>query len=245
MIRHLLIALQFLTIIPVRFSEAPEPEAIGRSLCHYPLVGLLIGLLPAAIGWLLGDAPANLSAAVALAAWVAITGALHLDGLADSADGAIGGLGDRDKTLAIMKDARSGPMAVVVLALVLLTKHAALSRLIENDAFASIVLAPVLGRTALILLFLTTPYVRDSGLGSPLANHLPKRACAIVAALTPLFILLFYRGEATRVLVIITVCFFTLRHFMLQRIGGATGDTAGASVEIIETVALLAAALQD
>jgi adenosylcobinamide-GDP ribazoletransferase len=120
MLRPFLIAVQFLTVLPVRVDGALDAKATGRSLLYYPLVGLLIGTLLAALAWMLGDAPLLVSAAVLLAVWVAVTGALHLDGLADSADAWAAGLGDRDKTLAVMKDPRSGPMAVVVLILVLL-----------------------------------------------------------------------------------------------------------------------------
>mgnify|MGYP002870254812 FL=1 len=115
-----LIALQFLTCLPVRLRSMPEPQQIGRSLLYYPLVGLLLGALLCLFGIALGNAAAPLNAALLLAAWVWLTGALHLDGLADSADAWVGGFGDRERTLAIMKDPRSGPVAVAVLVLLLL-----------------------------------------------------------------------------------------------------------------------------
>ena len=105
----LLIALQFLTRLPVRLPGMPEPQQIGRSLLFYPLVGLLLGLALLALEWVLGDTSTLLEAALLLAAWVALSGGLHLDGLADTADAWVGGYGDRERTLAIMKDPRSGP----------------------------------------------------------------------------------------------------------------------------------------
>lgn len=243
MFRPLLIALQFLTILPVRIDAVPDTEATGRSLLYYPLVGLLIGVLLAAVTWMLGDVPPLLGAAVLLAAWVAVTGALHLDGLADSADAWVGGHGDRDKTLAIMKDPRSGPIAVVTLVVVLLIKFTALVQLLANDAWELIVLAPVLGRTALVLLFLTTPYVRPQGLGSVLASHLPRRACVLAVVFTLLAIPVFLGLAAWWLLAAAAGIFFTLRRLMLRRIEGTTGDTAGALVELTETIALLTAAL--
>ncbi len=90
-----LIALQFLTRLPVPAGGEYSPERVGRSLAWYPLVGLLIGLLLWLADWLLpGQAPL-LTAAVLLTLWVGLTGALHLDGLADSADAWVGGLGNR------------------------------------------------------------------------------------------------------------------------------------------------------
>lgn len=242
MFRPLLIALQFLTVLPVRIDAAPDAEATGRSLLYYPLVGLLIGALLAAVAWMLGDVPPLLGAAVLLATWVAVTGALHLDGLADCADAWVGGHGDRDKTLAIMKDPRSGPMAVITLIVVLLIKFTALVQLLANDTQGLIVLVPVLSRTALVLLFLTTPYVRPQGLGSVLASHLPRRACVLAVAFTLLAIAVFIGLEVWRLLAVAVGVFFVLRRLMLRRIEGTTGDTAGALVEITETVLLLATA---
>lgn len=106
----LLIALQFLTRLPVRLPGMPEPQQIGRSLLFYPLVGALLGLLLLGLEWLLGDTALLLKAALLLAAWVALSGGLHLDGLADTADAWVGGYGDRERTLAIMKDRAAAPL---------------------------------------------------------------------------------------------------------------------------------------
>lgn len=239
MLRPFLIALQFLTAVPVRLNHPPNATATGHSLLYYPLVGLLIGALLAVLAWTLGNAPPLLASAVLLAVWVAVTGALHLDGLADSADAWVGGHGDRDKTLAIMKDPRSGTMAVVALFLVLLIKFTALAQLVSNGAWDIIALIPVLGRTALVTLFLTTPYVRPQGLGSILAGHLPRRACMFAVVLTLVAVLAFVGLAASWLLAAVSGVFLALRRFMLQRLGGTTGDTAGALLEITETIALV------
>ena len=131
-IEPFLIALQFLTRLPVRLPGTPDERTIGNSLLYYPLVGVVIGVLLVALFLALADAPAGLRAALVLAAWVIVTGALHLDGLADSADAWAGGLGDREKTLAIMKDPYCSPAAVVTLVVVLLLKFAALHSLMQT-----------------------------------------------------------------------------------------------------------------
>jgi len=241
--RSFFVALQFLTALPIQFERQPGAEVAGRSLIYYPLVGLLIGALLAVLDWVLRDAPALLGAALLLVTWVAMTGVLHLDGLADSADAWLGGLGDRDRTLAIMQDPCCGPTAVVTLVLVLLMKFTALASLVPNGNSAILVLVPVLGRTALVSLFLTTPYVRRRGLGSELANHLPRHACIAVVLFT-LATAPFIIGLAAGWLILAAASIFlVLRWLMLQRLGGTTGDTAGALVEITETGALLTAAL--
>jgi adenosylcobinamide-GDP ribazoletransferase len=241
MIRPLLTALQFLTRLPVRLDGGPQDRDQSRSLLYYPVVGLVLGVLLAAAAWLLADVPALLRGALLLVFWVGMTGALHLDGLADSVDAWAGGHGARERTLTIMKDPRSGPMGVTAIVLVLLVKFSALVALCEVGELRAIVLAPVLGRTALPLLFLTTPYVRPGGLGSGLAAQLPRRAlhwCLIMAAAGILLV----GGMIGLVMLLAgTGGFLMARGAMRRRIGGTTGDTAGGLVEFTEATVVVAA----
>jgi len=235
------IALQFLTRLPVRLAGMPSPQQIGRSLLWYPLVGLLIGLLLFALQQLLGGLSLMLQAALLLTVWVGVSGGLHLDGLADSADAWVGGFGDRERTLEIMKDPRSGPIAVVVLMLLLLLKFAALVSLLANGAGALLVLLPWIGRGVLPLLFLTTPYVRQGGLGQALAEHLPRQQLPWLLAVHVGLMLLF-GWPALLALLVAGGVFIWLRMLMLKRLGGTTGDTAGALLEIVECAVLVALA---
>lgn len=238
-----LIALQFLTVVPVAIRGQPDPDTTARSLLFYPAVGLLIGLTLVFVIWGCGDTPGQLTAALVLVVWSFTTGALHLDGLADSADAWVGGVGDRVKTLAIMKDPCCGPMGVVALALVLLCKYTALEQLIANGSWTTIALIPVLGRTAPLLLFLTTPYVRPTGLGSVLTKHLRRPACLLVAVVCLASVTVLMGEVAVWVLMTAVGIFLVLRMLMLRRIGGATGDTTGALIELIEAGALVTAVL--
>lgn len=239
----LLIALQFLTRLPIRLPGMPDAADQGRSLLWYPLVGLLLGGALLLAHWLLGDSAAPLQAACLLSLWVVASGALHLDGLADTADAWVGGLGDRERTLTIMKDPRSGPMAVVVLVLVLLLKFVALWVVVEQQAaLAALLVAPLLGRTALLGLFLTTPYVRAGGLGQALAEHLPSSAARGVLLAVGAGCLLFgMPGALALGCALLLFCY--LRWRFCQRLGGTTGDTAGALLELIECAVLVALAL--
>lgn len=238
----LLIALQFLTRLPVRLPGMPEPRQMGRSLLWYPMVGLLLGLLVLGAVFLLEGRPALLQAALLLALWVGLSGGLHLDGLADTADAWVGGYGDRERTLEIMKDPRSGPIAVVVLVLVLLLKFAALVALLEAGQLLPLLLAPWLARGLLPLLFLTTPYVRAGGLGQALAEHLPRRELPVWLAIQAAVLALF-GWVAWISLAVALVTFAWIRWRLMQRLGGTTGDTAGALVEVVEVVVLVAVAL--
>lgn len=235
------IALQFLTRLPVNLAGMPTPAQLGRSQLFYPLVGLLIGLLLLAAQQLLGDSAVLLQAALLLTLWVGISGGLHLDGLADSADAWVGGFGDKERTLTIMKDPRSGPIAVVVLVLLLLLKFAALVTLLENGSALLLLLVPWLARCLLPLLFLTTPYVRAGGLGQALAEHLPRRQLPWVLAANVGLILLF-GWPGLLALLVAGLVFLWLRSMMLKRLGGTTGDTAGALLELAECAVLVALA---
>ncbi|MGY4533054.1 adenosylcobinamide-GDP ribazoletransferase [Pseudomonas sp. TE3786] len=234
----LLIAVQFLTSLPVRLPGMRSPQEMGRSLLWYPAVGLLIGLLLYGVDAVLGGAPLLLHAALLLAVWVALSGALHLDGLADSADAWLGGFGDRERTLSIMKDPRSGPIAVVVLVVVLLLKFAALVALVEQGHSSVLLLAPWLARGLLPVLFMTTPYVRAGGLGQALAEHLPRERLPVVLGLHGLAMLLF-GWSAVLMLLGGGLLFVWLRRVMVARLGGTTGDTAGAMVELVECAVLV------
>lgn len=238
------IALQFLSSLPVRLPGMPAPQEMGRSLLFYPVVGLLFGLLLWLASQLLHGVAAPLHAALLLALWVLLSGALHLDGLADSADAWLGGFGDRERTLQIMKDPRSGPIAVVTLVLVLLLKFCALWVLVERGVGGLLLLAPVVGRAAMLGLFLGTPYVRPGGLGSALAEHLPRRATAWVLLGSAAFCVTLGGWPVLWVLVLTMAVFAWLRHLMCKRLGGTTGDTAGALLELLELVVVLGLALQ-
>ncbi|MDP3416171.1 adenosylcobinamide-GDP ribazoletransferase [Falsiroseomonas sp.] len=237
-----LLALQFLTCLPVFLKAAPNPADWGRSALAYPLVGLFIGLLLAGLQRLVGHADPLLQAALLTATWALITGGLHLDGLADSADAWVGGHGDRERTLAIMKDPRSGPAAVSTLVLVLLLKFVALAGLVKAGAWPVLLLAPVLGRSALVALLLSTPYVRPGGMGSAISAHLPRAAAVLALLLVAAAGLLAGKAGALA-LAVAAAAWLVLRWMMMRRLNGMTGDTLGAAVELTEVAVLVALAL--
>ncbi|MGN2437890.1 adenosylcobinamide-GDP ribazoletransferase [Pseudomonas syringae group genomosp. 3] len=237
------IALQFLGSLPIRLPGMPRPEELGRSLLFYPLVGVVFGTLLLGFNALLSGAPLMLHAALLLSAWVLLSGGLHLDGLADSADAWLGGFGDRERTLNIMKDPRSGPIAVVTLVMVLLLKFAAIVALIESHNSIGLLLAPLIGRSAMLALFLGTPYVRSGGLGQALADHLPRSLGRKVLLVSAVACVVLAGGSGIAALLVCAVCFYGLRHMMMRRLGGSTGDTAGALLELLELAVLLTLAL--
>lgn len=240
MIDAALAALGLLTRIPVPARVWQCPGVQSRSLPWYPLVGLLLGALLAALAWLLHGAPPLLAAALLVAAWAWLSGGLHLDGLADSADAWVGGLGDRERTLAIMKDPRSGPAGVTALVLVLLLKTAALAAL-AGTAWQLLWLAPLLARAALTAAFLALPYVRAGGMGAGLAGA-ARGPCAI-ALLVTLGLALAAGMPGAFALLAGAGVFALWRRACRERLGGITGDTCGALAELVETAVLVALGL--
>ncbi len=241
--RAFLIALQFLTRIPVHLRRAPSAEETRRSLGYYPLVGLLMGMLLAGASWLIAALPSLLAGVLLLAVWVGLTGALHIDGLADTVDAWAGGHGDAERTLRIMKDPAIGPMGVTVVVLLLGVKWASLVTFQEAGAHMMVMMAPLLGRTVIPLLFLTTAHVRPDGLGAAMAQE-PSRLILTAVVVCGFAVVLLIGGTAGFVAAVVGLAvFLLLRHSMCRRIGGTTGDTAGALVELTEMAALLAAAI--
>ncbi len=241
--RPFLVALQFLTSLPVQLAVPPDEREIGHSLAWYPVVGLLLGGVVFLAALILDSAPPLLGAALLLVLWVLLSGGLHLDGLADSADAWIGGLGDRDRTLAIMKDPRCGPAGVVAVVLLLLLKFSAIYSLLESGVPIPLLLAPVLGRMALPLLFLTTPYLRREGLGSALATHASPKRVVLISVAVLMVLLVVEKSSLFWLMIVAVVLFVVLRTMMMRRLGGTTGDLAGALVELTETAVLTAAVL--
>ncbi|OTG80372.1 adenosylcobinamide-GDP ribazoletransferase [Acinetobacter sp. ANC 4648] len=233
-----LIALQFLTTFPIQLKVMPSQQQNAQSLLWYPVVGLIIGLILFALATLLHALPVILLASIILIIWIWLTGGLHLDGLADTADAWVGGFGDKERTLKIMKDPACGPIGVLSLIIVCLMKWSAIYVLLEKQLYTTLLLFPVLARVAPLFLFLTTTYVREKGLGSSIAEFIPKIGASLIFSLCLITSAYFaWIGVLTGLIFLATLSY--LRYKFIQRIGGITGDTIGASIEITEAVSLL------
>ena len=232
-----LCALQFLTLIPVRLSGMPDGATQARALLYYPLVGALIGLglLLLALG--VQGLPTGLAAALILLVWTGVTGGLHLDGLADSADGWMGGLGDRERTLKIMKDPHLGASGALALLLLLLLKWSAISALLDGGLLWPLLLAPLAGRGAALLLLASTPYARSEGIASAMLPGLQRRHAIAVGGVVVVVLTLY----SVWLPLCLLLAGYGLRTLMLRRLGGTTGDTAGALIELTEALLLILA----
>ena len=252
--RALLLAGRFLTRWPLPDPGMPStsdlgPE-MGRAALFYPLIGLLLGAALAGLTLMLKDTPTLAAAAVLLIFWVWSTGALHLDGLGDCADAWVGGLGSRERTLEILKDPRTGAMGVVALVLALLGKFAGSAVLLESAGTSAVVVLvwlPGLARAQLLLLALTTPYARADGMGAAMRSHLHRPAAWLLVVLSwsvaALLAVVAFGPLGLALPLLALLVYWTWRRSLLQRLGGYTGDGAGALLELTETLLLLCAAL--
>ncbi|MBF0455572.1 MAG: adenosylcobinamide-GDP ribazoletransferase [Magnetococcales bacterium] len=235
----LVLAFSLLTKIPMPMVANPPAREVGISTLYYPLVGVVIGLVLSGMAWGMDGLSLPLHSVLVLIFWVWLTGGLHLDGLADSADGWIGGMGSREKTLAIMKDPQSGPGAVVVVVLLLLLKVAALHALLAQGRGGELLwLVPLFGRFSMVFLLLTLPYVRQQGMGAVVAAHLPARGGWMVLTFWAALSIWWWPGGV----VAWGLGLGFLLHFrkkVKQRLGGITGDLLGAGCELSEAVFLL------
>ncbi len=242
MMRPFLIALGLLTRMPV-FPGETTPREQGRAVLAYPLVGAMIGLALVGLALALRGRSDEVRAVLVLIFWVWATGGLHLDGLADSVDAWVGGMGDRSRTLAIMKDPASGPAAVTVITLILLLKFVMLKTVLMRPGGEwMVLLPPILGRGGILLLFLTTPYVRAGGMGAAAVRELPRQPAGGMVAALAVLVFLWPGVAGWWVLSACLISVWWLRRMMRHRLGGTTGDTAGALCELSETAALLALA---
>lgn len=233
-----LIAVQFMTTIPIKLPYLPSREQNALSMLFYPVIGLMIG----GVLWLVASyvqLPMMLLSCVVMVVWVWLTGGLHLDGLADTADAWVGGFGDRQRTLTIMKDPNTGAMGVIAIVLCLALKWAAVYCLLELDAVLALLFVPMLGRMSALALFATTPYVRQHGLGSALQD-VPKYLLWLVMLSFGAAVFALSWQMALVMIGVWAVMLAWLRWRFVGRIGGITGDTVGASIEVVEVAILMA-----
>lgn len=236
-----LTAVRFLTIIPISWRNQEDNRFFQSSLIWFPLIGLLIGSACALfVSFFIAVLPASLTAVFAMVLLAAISGCLHLDGLADSGDGLLCGR-SRERALEIMRDSRTGAMGVIALVFLLLARYSALSSMAPAVLVSAVVLMPMAGRTAILITMAILPYARaGQGLGR-LFYSPDSRKAAIASLLFCVFVSLFYSvaiAFAILSAIVLTVSVFSF--WCHRKLGGATGDTLGAVCELTELAVSIA-----
>ncbi len=233
-----LFAVQFLTRIPVPMSIQPDTGIARYSLFFFPFVGWLLGAVLFSCWWLFinyGMCSPLLIAAVIVTLEAILTGAFHLDGLADTCDGFFSTHTQPDKKLEIMKDSRTGVMGVTALVLALMLKVLLLSEKATPFAAAVLFIYPVIGRWAQVFLFRVSPYVRKGGTGGLFSQG----ANTPVLVLSGLWLIPCLLSVTTALSLLGVILFlFCFRWYSHAQIGGITGDTLGAATVLSELVFL-------
>ena len=231
--KGLIVAIQFLTRLPTPRLTVSSVE-FAASMRWFPAVGLIIGAIVAIGGWAGAQIDPWTGALAALLLWVAVTGALHLDGLGDIADASGAAHKDRERLLAVLGDPHAGSFAVVAITLQLLAKLILLHGLIDAKAFAAIALAPFAARIGPLVWSRWLPDLH-SGLGSKFRGVVRPVDFGIWA------VLLAALAFASPSLLATPLALILWGWWLRRRISGISGDGHGAGIEITESLLLLAA----
>ena len=244
MLRDLKVALLFLTRLPVQIDGKVSMRDLAGAVYAFPLVGAVVGLFGglAFTGASLAGLPPLPCAILALTAMILVTGALHEDGLADTADG-LGAGADRERALAIMADSRIGSFGTLALIVSLLARLMVLAPMWDPRTVTAVLVASGMASRALMgVVMLLQPSAKASGLAAAAGRPEPVRvmlgsfiAIAGAVALLPL-------PEATAALLAATAASLLLATWLGRRLGGCTGDTLGAVQQTAEIAFLLAVA---
>lgn len=257
-------ALKFLTIIPIDREDKIKPQEFSHVIYWFPIAGFCIGIfLGIAYLPLYLIFPLPINSALILLAYIAVTGAMHLDGLADTCDGIWGGW-NKEKRLEIMKDSRIGSFGAIGLICMLGLKYASLLSIgdvypTKDSPFSvcitciscfispvflnkcvALVIMPVIGRWAQVCAAGLSVYARnESGTGSFITEGATRKQ-VICASLFPLF-LFWFLYDLSGFMIFSIIIIFTLSWiwYIKKKIGGMTGDTLGATNEVAELVFLL------
>ncbi|HUE75468.1 MAG TPA: adenosylcobinamide-GDP ribazoletransferase [Chloroflexota bacterium] len=240
-------SLQLLSIIPLQSSRAPTSIDLGRTVIFFPIVGAALWTMAvaAALGFY-SLLPSTLSAILGIGVLVVSTGALHFDGLMDSADGLFGGRVPA-RRLEIMRDSRVGTYGVLAAVLLLFAQVAALDSLIRSSAGWLPLLAISLAvgsssRLAMVWSLWRFPSAQPDGLGAALHGAVSSRF-VIVAVVVGIAIAAPSGGVFT--IASIGVAFIlseVIGRYAVNRLGGLTGDIYGATGVLVESAALIVAA---
>jgi adenosylcobinamide-GDP ribazoletransferase len=232
-------SLQFITAIPLGRPRPFDPKGI---IVCFPLAGLAIGLVLALFDLIVSSIwPPLVVSVLDVVLLAAISGALHLDGLADMADG-LYGRREPEQALAIMKDSRVGAMGLVAVACLLLVKVAALAH-VDQARFLALAVVPAYARASMMVGMRFLPYARgEAGTGSPFFKTSLKAAdFKFIAVPILLSLLLGWRGLVLNLFFVLATAGLILMY--RNKLGGITGDLLGAMTEIVEAVLFLAVCL--
>ena len=235
------LAVGFLTIIPVIDNRRASEDAVAASFEWFPMVGFMLGLALCGEDLILSYAFGQVMRSVLVVlSLTVISGAVHLDGLADTAD-ALGAGTDRERALEILQDSRIGAFGAIAIFFDLILKILALSTLTGSSRYFALILAPGLARYAMVMVARRIDYLRPGGAGSTLladtGARWPRRKFVFIL---PMIFVAAAKFQGVKALIVAAVVVVGMRLFYRRWLGGVTGDLIGACGEIVEIAVLLA-----
>jgi adenosylcobinamide-GDP ribazoletransferase len=237
------LAASFLTIFPVGPSVTASTANVAASFGWFPLVGFVLGLMLCAVDWMLAPIFGKAMRAVLIVLVLTVlTGGLHLDGLADTAD-ALGAGRDRARVLEVLRDSCIGSFGAIALVFVIMIKVFALAGVGGAPRYAAIYMATGLGRWGMVALASGLDYLRPDGAGAGMLSRDRRRNLKMATLIAVVALVPLVKVHAVRACVVAALMTLTLRSFYRRWVGGVTGDLIGAAGEIVETAVLIAVTL--
>ncbi|MCX5696121.1 MAG: adenosylcobinamide-GDP ribazoletransferase [Candidatus Omnitrophica bacterium] len=234
-----LLAVQFLTLIPLKIKDAGEKK-IAKAAAYFPLVGLLIGLVLLGINYIISilNFPSFTSNVILVVALIALTGGMHLDGLSDTADAFLSNK-PKDEMLAIMRDPHIGVMGVLSVISVILLKIGLLAALQAPLKITALLLMCLLSRWSVVAAIFLFPYARREGKAKIFMQGRTPGIFVLALISVLVFSFAIWQIKGLIALLIIAGFVYLFGRFASRKIGGITGDTLGATIELTEVITLL------
>lgn len=233
--KYFILMIQFFTRIPIRINVLAEEKDFSKGLPYFPLVGLVIGIFNYLVFFIFSYLGEGLLPIVFwLLANIVVTGAIHIDGLADTCDGLLSSR-SKERMLEIMKDSRIGTNGVIAIAMDLLTRLTFMFSLSLSIRPFVIILSPIVGKSFALMLIWISSYARkNGGMGGLFYNDMSKLHVILGLLSGALMVSLIYSWKLLLVLIPCLIFILIYRRFVINKIDGMTGDTLGAANELAE-----------
>lgn len=235
--KQFLIALQFLTILPLRIKQI-EDKDYGKALFYFPFVGIIIGALLSLFLLFSNVLPKPVISCLILLASIVLTGAIHLDGLTDTFDGFYGGR-TKEEILNIMRDKRIGAIGCIALFLILIFKYSLINSIPDNFLWKFLIVACIFSRWLQTIACSFFNYARDEGKAEKFMKFSNKKDCYLSGIFIFLIFILLAKLKGILTFVFSLLLNILFMQYVNRKIKGMTGDTIGAINEIAEISVLL------
>lgn len=247
-VNQIVLLIQFMTRIPIPIKVEYSEKQLGKGIKYFPLVGYLIGIIIFITGIVLNKYIDNkyIISLLLILIELKLVGLIHIDGLADSFDGLFS-YRDKDRILEIMKDSRVGTNGVVILIFYYLAKLILIAEIISRGDMRCLIIYPIIARMSTSVNAGFGMYARDNGMSTGIIGMNKVKDGIFSMILTLLLTILVYynSGMLKGIAMLITgiLFIFYFRHVVYKKIGGITGDTMGASLEMTGLIVLLIGAI--